>query len=78
MWYYVFFWINNKYYFERSVLFICFLCRVLSGCTFLSLIITAQRTAILRVVALSRHGSNKFDSALDSRNVIHITPRWGD
>ena len=52
-------------------------------------LITALRTVFLRDVAASRHSSNKFGSALgktllpsgrdvDFRNVIHITPRWGD
>ena len=33
-------------------------------------------TVFLRDFATSRHSSNKFGSALDFRNVIHIAPRW--
>ena len=35
-------------------------------------------TVFLRDVATSRHSPNKFGSALDFRNVIHISPLRGD
>ena len=48
------------------------------GCTPLPQIFTALRMMILRDVASSRHSSNKFDSALNFRHVVHISSHWGD
>ena len=54
-------------------------CRVPIGTQFgYTLTITLLRAVFLRDVAASRHSSNKFGSALDFRNVIHISPLRGD
>ena len=58
--------------------FFCYRVASLSERTPLPRIITALCTVILRDVASSRHSSNKFGSALDFRNVTHISPLWGD